>query len=55
MIFWEIGQVENILAMFKLNESHYRPTGELEHDERFMVRMGVAVFPGHYRIKSPKA
>ncbi|MGV1100626.1 HEAT repeat domain-containing protein [Thiovibrio sp. JS02] len=41
--FLEMGHVENIMAMFKQDPSHYRLTGELLQDERFMVRMGVAV------------
>ena len=41
--FLEMGHVENIMAMFKQDASHYGLTGELLRDERFMVRMGVAV------------
>lgn len=41
--FLEMGHVENIVAMFKQDPSHYLLTGELLRDERFMVRLGVAV------------
>jgi hypothetical protein len=41
--FLEMGHVENIIAMFKQDTSHYLLTGELLRDERFMVRLGVAV------------
>ncbi|HIJ79030.1 MAG: HEAT repeat domain-containing protein [Desulfobulbaceae bacterium] len=41
--FLEMGHVENIMAMFKQDTSHYGLTGDLLRDERFMVRMGVAL------------
>lgn len=41
--FLEMGHVENIMAMFKQDTSLYTLTGELLRDERYMVRMGVAV------------
>lgn len=41
--FIEKGLVENIIIMFKRDTSLYPLTGELLRDERFMVRMGVAV------------
>ncbi len=41
--FLEMGHVENIMAMFKQDTDNYSLTGELLRDERFMVRMGVAV------------
>ena len=41
--FLEMGHVENIMAMFKQDTSHYQLTGDLLRDERFMVRMGVAL------------
>ncbi|MFZ5775171.1 MAG: HEAT repeat domain-containing protein [Thermodesulfobacteriota bacterium] len=41
--FLEMGHVENIMAMFKQDPDHYHLVGELLRDERFMVRMGVAV------------
>lgn len=41
--FLEKGLAENILAMFKKDPDLHRLTGKLLRDERFMVRMGVAV------------
>ena len=41
--FLELGHVENIVAMFKQDRSLYSLTGELIRDERFTVRLGVAV------------
>ena len=41
--FIEMGHVENIVAMFKADSAYYRMTGTLIRDERFMVRMGMAV------------
>ena len=41
--FLEMGHVENIMAMFKQDISLYALSGELLRDERFMVRMGMAV------------
>ena len=41
--FLELGHVENIVAMFKQDSSLYSLTGELIRDERFTVRLGVAV------------
>ncbi|RJX28184.1 MAG: HEAT repeat domain-containing protein [Desulfurivibrio sp.] len=41
--FIEMGHIENIVAMFKQEKEYYQLTGELIKDERFMVRMGMAV------------
>lgn len=41
--FLEMGHVENIMAMFKRDLSLYGMTGELLRDERYIVRMGMAV------------
>jgi HEAT repeat protein len=41
--FIEAGHVENIVAMFKQETHYYQYTGQLISDERFMVRMGMAV------------
>ncbi len=41
--FIEMGHVENIVAMFSHDPSLYDLAGELIEDERFMVRVGVAV------------
>ncbi|MDG4475669.1 HEAT repeat domain-containing protein [Thiovibrio frasassiensis] len=41
--FLELGHVENIMAMFRQDPSLYALSGELLRDERFRVRMGMAV------------
>ena len=41
--FLEMGHVENIVAMFRREPAYYGWTGELLNDERFAVRVGVAV------------
>lgn len=41
--FIEMGHIENIVAMFKQEKEYYQYTGDLIRDERFMVRMGMAV------------
>jgi hypothetical protein len=41
--FLEMGYLDNILAMFSQDPSHYRLSGELLRDERFRVRLGLAV------------
>jgi hypothetical protein len=41
--FLELGHAENIVAMFKQDKSLYRLTGDLLRDERFTVRLGIAV------------
>jgi hypothetical protein len=41
--FLELGHVENIVSMFKQDRTLYGLTGDLLRDERFTVRLGVAV------------
>ncbi|MBU4263626.1 MAG: hypothetical protein KKC76_17360 [Proteobacteria bacterium] len=41
--FIEMGHIENIVAMFKQDKEYYQFSGELIKDERFIVRMGMAV------------
>jgi HEAT repeat protein len=41
--FLEQGLAENIAAMYRQDPALHRLTGELLRDQRFMVRMGVAV------------
>jgi hypothetical protein len=41
--FLEMGHVENIVAMFRRDPHYYTWTGEILDDERFNVRLGVAV------------
>jgi HEAT repeat protein len=38
-----MGHVENIVAMFKQDPSLYSLTGDLLRDERYSVRLGMAV------------
>lgn len=41
--FLELGHVENIVSMFKQDRKLYGLTGDLLRDERFAVRLGLAV------------
>ncbi len=41
--FLELGHVDNIAAMFRSDPGLYQLTGELLRDERYAVRIGVAV------------
>jgi HEAT repeat protein len=41
--FIEMGHVENIAAMFRQDLNLYTLTGDLLRDERFVVRIGMAV------------
>jgi HEAT repeat protein len=41
--FLEMGHVENIVAMFRRDPIYYTWAGEILDDERFNVRLGVAV------------
>ena len=41
--FIEMGHVENIAAMFRQDPDLYALTGDLLRDERFVVRLGMAV------------
>lgn len=52
--FLELGHVENIVAMFKQDTSLYRFTGDLLQDERFVVRIGMAVLFEELATVRPK-
>ncbi len=41
--FIEMGHVENIVSMYKQDPTLYELTGDLLRDERYMVRMGMAI------------
>jgi len=41
--FLDMGHVENIVAMFRHEDRYYRWTGDILHDERFSVRLGLSV------------
>ena len=51
--FLEKGLAENIVAMFKKEPELHRLSGELLKDERFMVRMGVAVLYEELAVMRP--
>jgi hypothetical protein len=52
--FLELGHVENIVAMFKQDRNLYKLTGDLLRDERFTVRLGVAVLFEELAVIRPK-
>ena len=52
--FLELGHVENIVAMFKQDRSLYNLTGDLLRDERFTVRLGIAVLFEELAVIHPK-
>lgn len=41
--FLEMGHIENIVAMFRQDPRYYSWSGDLLKDERFNVRLGMAV------------
>lgn len=41
--FLEMGHIENIVAMFRQDQKYYSWSGDLLQDERFNVRLGMAV------------
>ncbi len=41
--FLEMGHVDNIIAMFRKDHHYFSWTGELLLDDRFNVRLGVAI------------
>jgi hypothetical protein len=59
--FLEMGHVENITAMFRQEPAYYRLAADLLRDERYMVRVGLAVLfeelaasrPGEVRLAIP--
>lgn len=52
--FLEMGHVENIMAMFKQDTALYALSGDLLRDERFMVRMGMAVLFEEMKVLRPQ-
>jgi hypothetical protein len=52
--FLELGHVKNIVAMFKQDRNLYKLTGDLLRDERFTVRLGVAVLFEELAVIHPK-
>jgi HEAT repeat protein len=51
--FLEMGHVENITAMFRQEPAYYRMVGELLRDERYMVRVGLAVMFEELAVSRP--
>jgi len=52
--FLELGHVENIAAMFKQDRVLYNLTGSLLRDERFTVRLGIAVLFEELAVSHPE-
>lgn len=52
--FLELGHLENIIAMFKQDTSLYTLAGDLLQDERYAVRLGVAVLFEELALISPE-
>jgi len=46
--FLDMGHVDNIIAMFRQDQTLYDLAGDILNDERFMVRMGMVVLFGGY-------
>jgi HEAT repeat protein len=51
--FLDMGHVENIVAMFRRDSGYYAWTGELLHDSRLQVRLGVSVLFEELRLVDP--
>jgi len=41
--FLEMGHIENIVSMFRQDPQYYKWSGDILQDERFNVRLGMAV------------
>jgi HEAT repeat protein len=52
--FIEMGHVENIAAMFRQDPDLYALTGDLIRDERFVVRVGMAVLFEELAVTRPE-
>lgn len=51
--FLEMGHIENIVAMFRQEPKYYSWSGDLLKDERFNVRLGMAVLFEELKILQP--
>ncbi|MFH1215442.1 MAG: HEAT repeat domain-containing protein [Pseudomonadota bacterium] len=51
--FIEMGHIENIVAMFRQEKEHYGLCGDLISDERYMVRIGMAVLFEELYVYNP--
>ncbi|SDO73580.1 HEAT repeat domain-containing protein [Desulforhopalus singaporensis] len=52
--FLDMGHVENIVAMFLREPRYYAWTGEILHDERLSVRLGVMVLFEELQLVDPE-
>lgn len=52
--FLEMGHVENIVSMFRRNPDYYAWTGDILHDERFAVRLGVSILFEELKTMQPE-
>ncbi len=52
--FLDMGHVENIFEMFKREPRYYDWVGEILHDERFNVRLGISVLFEELKSRYPK-
>ena len=51
--FLEMGHIENIVAMFRQEQKYYSWSGDLLQDERFNVRLGMAVLFEELKLIQP--
>lgn len=52
--FLEQGLVENIVSMFRREPAYYAWTGDILDDERFNVRLGVAILFEELKLQQPE-
>jgi HEAT repeat protein len=52
--FLDMGHVENIVAMFHHEPLYYQWTGDILRDERFNVRLGVAILFEELKSTEPE-
>jgi len=52
--FLEMGHIENIVAMFRQDPRYYTWSGDLLKDQRFNVRLGMAVLFEELKIIQPQ-
>lgn len=52
--FLDMGHVDNIVAMFKQEPRYHAWVGELLHDRRFAVRLGVSVLFEELKAQRPE-
>lgn len=52
--FLEMGHIENIVSMFRQDPQYYKWSGDILQDERFNVRLGMAVLFEELKEIQPK-